>query len=89
MSTSLLLGIGAVAAPFVIAQLGLSADAWRRARQAEETSEAVEDKIDVLLASLGIDPEDPPEYPLQDVSVQSRSAARRADGGRRGTEDDD
>jgi len=81
MSTSLLLGIGTIVAPIVLAQLGLSVDAWRRARQAEEATEDVEDKIDVLLASLGINPNDPPEYPVQDVSVRGGSDAPRADGG--------
>lgn len=82
-SSSLLLGVGAVAAPIVLAQLGLSADAWRRARQAEEATEDVEDKIDVILISLGIDPEDPPEYPVDDVSARGRSDAPRADGSER------
>lgn len=87
VSSELLLGAAAVAAPIVLAQLGLSADAWRRARRAEETSSDVEGKIDVLLQSLGIDPDDPPEYPLRDVSHRGGSEPPRADGGDRGGED--
>lgn len=73
--SSTAIDLAAIAVPVVLAQVGLSADAWRRARQAEETTEDVEDKIDVLLASLGLDPDDPPEYAVEDV------AERRADGG--------
>lgn len=76
---STVLAVAAVAAPIVLAQLGLSADAWRRARQAEDTTRDVEKKIDVLLASLGLDPDDPPEYPIDE-------RARRADGGEPGDE---
>jgi len=76
-----IVGIAEVVVPIVIAQLGASADAWRRARKAEETTDNVEEKIDVLLASLGLNPDDPPEYPIDDVVQRGGSEPRRAGGG--------